>query len=388
MSLINYTIKTKDNQLKYVSRRNFTHLTKQQRENIASYFELGYSKTKIAKLVGVHRTTIVRELKRGTFRYKVDTNGSHYRYEPEYAQYKANDNLKKSKRKPIHSSESPFIKLITKLVNTLNCSILAAHSFIVRHRNEIEVLKDQSIVSVPTLYKYAHKGILKLKKQAFPYGLKTKGQNKTKEAKMIQKGDNIALRPEEANNRSEFGHWEGDLVLGSKKGSKECLLTLVERQTRAFIALKIKDKTNESVQNAFDQLERKLGQQLFKLIIKTITFDNGKEFVRFNELERSIFGSEKRFKVYYANPYHSWERGSNENSNRWIRRYFPKGTDFSKITQGEINKAISKINYTIRRKLNFKSSAELLNELNIPLLDLLDIKNPYYKLKLILGFSL
>ena len=85
-----------------------------------------------------------------------------------------------------------------------------------------------------------------LKKQAFPYGLKTKGQNKTKEAKMIQKGDNIALRPEEANNRSEFGHWEGDLVLGSKKGSKECLLTLVERQTRAFIALKIKDKTNDN----------------------------------------------------------------------------------------------------------------------------------------------
>lgn len=387
MSLINYTIKTKDNQLKQISRKHFTHLTTQQRKNMAHFLRQGFNKTQISIMLGVHRTTVQREFKRGLYNTKTDASGRHFEYCDDVADNKAKENKKKAKRKPILNSESPFIKVITLLVKTFGCSLFVAHSLVQRLKDQIPILEGQKTVSLITLYKYAHKGILKLHKKAFPYGLKIKGQNQPKEGKMVQKGDNISLRPEEANNRTEFGHWEGDLVLGSKKGSKECVLTLVERQTRTFLAFKIKDKTHEAVKAVFDQLEKKLGCELFRVIFKTITFDNGKEFVQYEELECSIFGDKKRFKTYYANPYHSWERGSNENSNRWFRRFFPKGTDFGKVTQDEIDKALGVINYTVRRKLNNRSSAEMLDEQKIPLLDILEIENPYAKICLILGLS-
>ena len=101
-------------------------------------------------------------------------------------------------------------------------------------------------------------------------------------------------------------------------------------------------------------------------------------------MERSIDSESKRFNAFFANAYHSWERGTNEVSNRWIRRFFPKGTDFSLVTQDEINEAISRINFTKRKLLNNQSSSALLDELKIPLLDILGIFNPFQNVKKIL----
>jgi len=148
------------------------------------------------------------------------------------------------------------------------------------------------------------------------------------------KGESIENRPEKANKRSEIGHWEMDLIV-SCMGGKGALLTLTERKTREEIIIRLPDKTQRAVKRALDRLERKYGSK-FKEKFKTITTDNGSEFLDFTSLESSCKRDEKRFKMYYAHPYSSWERGSNENANGIIRRFFPKGTDFSKINLRQI----------------------------------------------------
>ena len=156
---------------------------------------------------------------------------------------------------------------------------------------------------------------------------------------MMIKGDNISLRSEKANKREEFGHWEGDLIIGAKGISKECLFTLIERQTRIYLSFKIKSKEMKNIVEILDYIETKIGKENFITLFKSITFDNGTEFRDFKGMSKSIFDNESRTKIYYANPYHSWERGSNENGNRMMRKFFSKGTDFSTISEKSILKA-------------------------------------------------
>lgn len=117
---------------------------------------------------------------------------------------------------------------------------------------------------------------------------------------------------------------------------------------------------------------------LFLALFKSITFDNETEFRDFKGMSESIFDNESRTKIYYANPYHSWERGSNENGNRMMRKFFSKGTDFSTINR----KSDNLINYSHRKLSNNSSSAELLKHLNesyFRIIEMLGLKNPYRK---------
>ena len=120
--------------------------------------------------------------------------------------------------------------------------------------------------------------------------------------------------------------------------------------TRKEIMIRLSDKTQRSVKRALDRLEKRYGSK-FKETFKTITTDNGGEFLDFENLEKSCKTDEKRFKMYFAHPYCSWERGSNENANGIIRRFFPKGTDFSKISIKKIQAVEDWINNYPRRIL-------------------------------------
>ena len=193
-----------------------------------------------------------------------------------------------------------------------------------------------------------------------------------KSASRAPAGESIEQRPEEIDEREEFGHWEGDTVYSGKGKRKttRALLTLTERKTRKEIIIAIPNRKAETVVKALDALERKLGARRFRAIFKSITFDNGTEFAAAEELERSCVNKRlPRTKVYFCHPYSSWERGTNENTNGMIRRRFPKGTNFAAVTNAQIAQAENWINNYPRKILGYKSSEivfrECLRELGI-----------------------
>lgn len=145
-------------------------------------------------------------------------------------------------------------------------------------------------------------------------------------------------RPEEANTREVYGHWEGDLVIGTKKRGT-VLFTLTERKTREEIIVKIPGKKAEYVAQALDLIEKKY-KKIFYTKFKTVTFDNGGEFRNWKSIEKSYDSRRKlpRTQVYYVHPYCLGERGSNENANRLIRRFIPKGIDITPISEEYIKK--------------------------------------------------
>ena len=191
-----------------------------------------------------------------------------------------------------------------------------------------------------------------------------KGKSKSKKYRKVtqarpQRGESIEKRPEEIQSRESFGHWEMDSVLPGK-GGKKTLLVLTERRTRAELIRLLEDHTAESVVKALNRIERKIGSEKFSKIFKSITIDNGPEFSDCDGMEKSCIKAGNRTKVYYCHPYSAYERGSNENQNKMIRRHYPKGTNFDNLTAKDIKKLESWINNYPREMFNFYSSADLL----------------------------
>ena len=143
-----------------------------------------------------------------------------------------------------------------------------------------------------------------------------------------------------------MGHWEMDTVYSSKKAiTSAALLVLTERLSRLELIILLRNRTSGCVVRALNALERSMGRKAFLRMFKTITVDNGSEFADFEGMERSALQkTSKRTEVFYCHAHHSWERGSNENANKLIRRQFPKGTDFSKVTAAQVSKVQEWIN--------------------------------------------
>ena len=156
----------------------------------------------------------------------------------------------------------------------------------------------------------------------------------------------ISERPARVSMRREFGHWEGDTVMG--KDGRHCLLTLVERTTRWTRIIKLPARQVSEVNKA---LAKEIRRGVLR--IKSLTLDNGTEFHGFAELEREL-----GIKIYFAQPYHSWERGTNENTNGLIRQYLPKGMCFKAVTQRHCNAIEHELNDRPRKVLGFDTPAE------------------------------
>jgi len=174
------------------------------------------------------------------------------------------------------------------------------------------------------------------------------------------RGRSIEERPLEVNHRQEFGHWEVDCLVGSSKVS---LLVLTERVSRKELIFKLAQKTQENVIAAIDGLEQhfeQLGKGSFKKHFKSFTMDNGGEFLDMHSLERSCFNpSEQRTTCYYAHPYSSWERGSNENANKLIRRFIPKGSDIAGYSDEDIKRIQNWMNNYPRRIFGYKTANQI-----------------------------
>ena len=155
-----------------------------------------------------------------------------------------------------------------------------------------------------------------------------------------------------------------DTVVG-KSGTKEVLLVLTERMTKQEIIRKLKSKSQYCVVKELDKLERKLGSKKFRETFRTITCDNGCENLDCEGIERSVMVKKKRTEVYYAHPYSAWERGSNENANKLIRRFVPKGADISKFSHERIKMIEHWMNNYPRRSLEGLSANLLIRQLNV-----------------------
>jgi len=162
----------------------------------------------------------------------------------------------------------------------------------------------------------------------------------------------IEERPKEAEDRIIPGHWEGDLIIG--KNNRSALGTLVERTTRTTILVPVKSKRAEEVARAFAKEVKKLPQQM-KL---TLTYDQGREMA-----EHKLFTKLTGVRVYFAHPRSPWERGTNENTNGLIRQFFPKGTDFNKVSRYEVKKAQHLLNGRPRAALDFQKPYEVFSQL-------------------------
>jgi IS30 family transposase len=158
----------------------------------------------------------------------------------------------------------------------------------------------------------------------------------------------IDRRPKVVAARQRIGDWESDTVEGGK--GKGLLATHVERKSRYTVAVKVSDKSAPTVTRATVKGLRRIPVQKRK----TMTLDNGKEFSGFAQIERRL-----DIRTYFAHPYHSWERGTNENTNGLLRQFFPKGTDFTQVTDSEVDRVERLLNNRPRKCLGYRTPAEV-----------------------------
>ena len=338
-------------------------LSRADRIKIEALLKEGLSKAKIAAHLGVHRSTIYNELKRGEYEHRNSDWTTEKRYSPDIAQEKAEENLKVRGTQLKIGNDIAYANYIEDKIVKEDYSPAAVLGELKAQGREKEF---NTTVCVTTLYSYIDKGVfLKLTNKDLPVKKnKKRGYKKVrKQQARAAAGDSIEKRPEEIDKREEFGHWEMDSVIGKRGVSKNVLLVLTERKTRDEIIFKLPDHTDEAVVAALDRLERRYGVDMFKQIFKTITVDNGSEFADVNGLERSILEEgEKRTHLYSCHPYSSWERATNEVTNKMVRRKVPKGTNFDDKTDEEIEGIENWINGYPRRIHGYRSAGELFTE--------------------------
>ncbi len=209
-----------------------------------------------------------------------------------------------------------------------------------------------------TVYYAIDTGLLGVSRRQLPYKPPDKRSQKrgARMAYTNSRGRSITERPQAADDRSEYGHWEMDTVVGGKGTSPACLLVMTERMFRREIIRKIPARTQEAVTRALGKLERE--QDSIFETMKSLTCDNGNEFLDPDAIERSVVSKENRCEVFFAHPYTASERGSNENANRIVRRFIPKGADISRYTRAQIQKIEDWINALPRKLLDDLSAEE------------------------------
>ena len=342
--------------------RKGKHLTYEERIKIEALAKAGLKPEEIGRQLGGRSgRTIRRELKRGEVELRNTDLTTRKEYSADIAQQ---DHDSKG------SAKGPGLKIAKdyELADYIEKEIKEEKKSPYAVAEEIKRNKRFKIkLSFKTIYNYIDEGLfLTLTNQDLPVKKNGKKRNyrHIRTAITNAKGTSITERPEEIDLREEYGHWEMDTVVG-KQGTKTVLLVLTERKTRQEIILKIKSKSQECVVRALDKLERKIGSKQFRETFKTITCDNGCENLDFEGIEKSCLTNIQRTKVYYAHPYSAWERGSNENANKLIRRFIPKGTDIGEFSPGRIKMIENWINNYPRRIFNGLSANDLLKQINV-----------------------
>lgn len=332
-------------------RRN-KHLNWEERIQIETLQREEYSEAAIAERMGRSARTIRRELERGWVTHRTGKYRAEERYSAVRGQTVYEERMRSKGEKPA--------------ANAALTQRLHLHIVVYQQSPEVAagLMKKEGFeyaVCFKTIYNHIDQGLVPgvTNESLWEKRKRRKGRKSLhrRRKRAVEPGRSIEDRPHAVNARQEAGHWEIDLVIGAKSGGTAALLSLTERKTRKQIIRKLKDRTQATVLRAINGIERQMGPEAFRAVFKSITADNGSEFLDYGSLEHSENGV-RRTCIYYAHPYSSWERGSNENANRMIRRFIPKGSDLSKLTRQQIRQVENWINNYPRKILGFETAEE------------------------------
>lgn len=325
--------------------KKYRRITLEERYKIDAYVALKKGPSEIGRLLNRPRSTISREIKRGK-----KHPGGYYQAMQAHMHAEFNNKVKRVDSKLCSNTTLKYY----------------VYKGLLKHQSPEQIANriksdyptnTRMRISYESIYKHIYcetTGRLQKKLIALlPYHkAKRQGGNK----RHIYMGKipgrvTINERPEIISNREQIGHWEGDLVIG--KGQTSAIGTLVERVTRYTIIIPLQTRKSKHVVDAFAAALLEMP----KPFLKTLTYDNGVEMS-----EHKYFTHRTQMPVYFANPYSSWERGTNENTNGLIRRFFPKKTDFNKITEAQLKYAEQNLNDRPRKVLNWKTPCESMLE--------------------------
>lgn len=308
------------------------HITEKQRYAISKMLQVPMSKKDIAEAIGVDRSNIYREIKRNC-----DSRSG--KYNPDLAQRKADKRKVEKKRKEL------FTQAMKKRVKKLLRKDLSPEQIV--GRSQVENI---AMVSHETIYCWIwqdkrqggdlHKSLRRQGRKYSKRGSKNAGRG------FIPNRVEIDQRPSIVEQKERFGDLEIDTIIG--KNHKGAILTINDRATSRVWIRKLSGKEAIPVAKIAVWALRKV-----KNLIHTITADNGKEFAKHEEIAQKL-----EIKFYFCKPYHSWERGANENTNGLIRQYIPKGKDFSEVTNKQIKWIENKLNNRPRKRLGYLTPNE------------------------------
>ena len=313
------------------------------RQDIEHLISLGYSKRQISEKTGYSLSAIYYEIECGTVEHTYKSDGiTVQRYSAAHSQ-KLYDLKRRNRGRPLKlGKHHDFAQKIEYLIIKEKCSPYAALQIVKQHGG--------FCVSVTTLYRYINAGYFyKLRNVHLPAKMKRRQKTPQKRGTRPQYGVSIESRPDEVRNRANFGHWEIDTVIGSIDCIKT-MLVATERSTRLQAIELMPDKTTASVARALKRIRGR-----YKGMCKTLTCDNGPEF-------SGVKAIEKIAPLYFCHPYSAWERGSNENANLLIRRWWPKGKSMKTLTRKDCQRIEDWMNNYPRKIFDGKSSYEMAYE--------------------------
>ena len=320
---------------------SYTHLTLQERSGLFYQRGMGKSFREIAAYFGRSHSTMIREYRRNQ-----NPSDQHYYYETAQKFSEARS------KKPSHQRKWNNKELRAYVLSKLNIKWTPE---LISQRLILDRPKSASMrVSAECIYQWVYKDATQggeLYKNLPRHHKKRRPRRYCSSLRGLFPGRrSIHERPASVENRNRFGHWEGDTIFGTK--SSGYFATFVERKSRFLIAAKLETKlAQELAKNAIF-----LFSDIPKKLVKTLTLDNGKEFAEFKFIEH-----ETGLTTYFADPYSSWQRGSNEQVNGLIRRYFPKKMSFINITDKMLQEVVKQINNRPRKCLNYRTPAEVLS---------------------------
>lgn len=338
------------------------YITEPERYQIEILLKKGCGIREIAEAVGHKYHTVRYEIRKGTVTQMGTDLVKHEVYRADYAQMVSRQNMADRGRSLKIGSDHKLVAYIEEMVrNHYSPEALLLHA-------QNEGLEFDTKICAKTIYNYFDMGLfLHVTYNDLPQK-KAAAKKKERKAEVSlnnRSGQSIEKRDPKIQERKEYGHWEMDTVVGGQKKGKTCLLVLSERMTREEIIIRMKGKTQAAVVQALDRLERKLGSRKFREKFQTITCDNGVEFLDGEGIEKSRYTRGNRTTLYYCHPYSAWERGTNENINRMVRRFFPKGTDFDTVTAKQVQMVEDWINNYPRKILGGLSSRRYRESLDL-----------------------